>query len=457
MKEEDKITNEYSIDYVLKRAAENDVRFVRLWFCDIFGTMKGFGITIDELESVLLDGASFDGSVMYGPQRSKENEMIAIPDPSTFQILPWRPQKLSVARLMCNIVDRNGNVSSLDSRQILKNTLKKLKEEKMDFYVGPEIEYFYLKDSKSMEPIDQETYFDQTTHFNPSLDKQDLGSELNRETVIGLEKMGIPVQKFQHEVSPGQHEIGLRYSDALTMADSIVTFKILAKEMAMKENVLASFMPKPFSDLEGNGMHAHLSLFKNGKNLFVDQKSDSGISKEAKFFTAGLLKHVDEFMMITNQWINSYKRIATQNEAPSYKCWSNESTLGTLIRIPSRRKGSIDSSRIEFRVADPACNPYLSFAMMISSGLEGIKNKYELEPQIKKSIKDFTAEEMADLNNKKLPFNLGEAIKIAEKSSLLKNTIGVDAFEVYLESKEREWQHYSESITDFEIKSSINL
>ena len=201
MKDE-KITTEYSIDYVLKRAAENDVRFVRLWFCDIFGTMKGFGITIDELESVLMDGASFDGSVMYGPQRSKENEMIAIPDPSTFQILPWRPQKLSVARIMCNIVDRNGNVSSLDSRQILKNTLKKLKEEKMDFYVGPEIEYFYLKDSKSMEPIDQETYFDQTTHFNPSLDKQDLGSELNRETVIGLEKMGIPVQKFQHEVSP---------------------------------------------------------------------------------------------------------------------------------------------------------------------------------------------------------------------------------------------------------------
>ena len=456
MSERNKNT-EYSIDYVLKRAAENDVRFVRLWFCDIFGTMKGFGITIDELESVLKDGASFDGSVMYGPQRSKENEMIAIPDPSTFQILPWRPQTSSVARIMCNIVDKDGNVSSLDSRQILKNTLQKLKKEKMDFYVGPEIEYFYLKDSKSMEPIDQETYFDQMTHYNPALEKQDLGSELNRETVIGLEKMGIPVQKFQHEVSPGQHEIGLRYSDALTMADSIVTFKILAKEMAMKENVLATFMPKPFSNLEGNGMHAHLSLFKDDKNLFVDQKSDSGISKEAKFFTAGLLKHVDEFMVITNQWVNSYKRIATQNEAPSYKCWSNKSTLGTLIRIPSRRKDSADSSRIEFRAPDPACNPYLSFAMMIASGLEGIKNKYELEPQIKSSIKNFNNKEMKDLDKKRLPFNLGEAVQMAEKSTLLKNTIGTEAFEVYIECKKREWQHYSESITDHEIESSINL
>ncbi|MEG3581996.1 MAG: glutamine synthetase family protein [Chloroflexota bacterium] len=444
--------SENSINYVMKKASENDVKFVRLWFPDIFGNIKGFGITVDELEKVLKDGASFDGAAIFGSERSKETEMVAFPDPSTFQILPWRPEGPSVSRLLCDILHKDGTPSALDSRNILKSTLIKLKEEKLDFYVAPEIEYFYLEDSVSMTPIDDKTYFDQIGT------QKDSGSDLRRKTVLDLEKMGIPIQKYHHEVGPGQQEISLRYNDAITMADNIQTFKIVVKEVAMSENVFATFMPKPFSEFEGSGMHTHISLFKNNKNVFANEKSISGISKQGEYFTAGLLKHVKEFMIITNQWVNSYSRTAASNESPSHVYWSTIPDNGNLVTIPNRRSDSKDSSRIEFRLPDPGCNPYLTFAAIITAGLKGMKEKYPLEKPMESAFNKLDEKKITSLKrSKRLPENLGLAIQYAETSKFLEEILGKAAFEVYISGKKREWQLFSEQVSEFELEHSINL
>ena len=341
-----KNNNQESINYVLNQASENKVKFIRLWFTDLFGNIKGFGITDYEFEKVLKEGISFDGSSIFGTERSNETEMIAFPDPTTFEILPWRPDEPSVAKINCDILKKDGSPSNFDSRNILKKKVEDLVNNNLNFYVAPEIEYFYLESSESMKPIDEKTYFDQIGIHG------DLGSDLRRNTVLGLEKMGIPIQKFHHEVSPGQQEISLRYSDSVTIADSIQTFKIIVKEIAMLSNVFATFMPKPFEEFEGNGMHLHISLFKDDKNLFAQNSLKSGISKEGEYFTAGLLKHAVDFMVISNQWVNSYKRIAADNESPSHISWSNIPNNFNAITIPQIRKGSEDSSRIEFRIPD---------------------------------------------------------------------------------------------------------
>ena len=448
-----KENKENQISYVLTKATENNVKFVRLWFTDIFGTVKGFGITIDELEKVLNEGASFDGASIFGSERFQETEMIAMPDPTTFEILPWRPEENSVAKITCEIINKDGTPSGLDSRFILKKKLKELNKKGLNFYVAPEIEYFYLEDSINLKPIDEKSYFDQIgTH-------SDLGSDLRRKTVLGLEKIGIPIQKFHHEVSPGQQEISLRYNDSLTMADNIQTFKLVVKEIAMNENVFATFMPKPFKEYEGNGMHLHISLFEGEKNLFAhEKKTKSGVSKQGEGFAAGLLKHVNEFMLATNQWVNSYKRIATPNEAPSYRCWSKKPDYGNLITIPEIRKGSGISSRIEFRLPDPGCNPYLSFSAIITAGLKGMQNNYKLEPPMEESYSNLSDKGLVKFGNeKKLAQDLGTSIKNAEESSILKDALGEEAYSIFLKGKKREWSEYLKTVTEFELKNWLNL
>ena len=450
MKEED--NKQDQINYVLSKATENNVKFIRLWFADIFGNIKGFGITIDELEKVLNEGASFDGASIFGTERFQESEMIAMPDPTTFQILPWRPEEPSVAKLTCEIMHKDGTPSGLDSRQILKEKLKELNKKGLNFYVAPEIEYFYLEDSDTMKPIDEKTYFDQIgTH-------SDLGSDLRRKTVLGLEKIGIPIQKFHHEVSPGQQEISLRYNDSVTIADNIQTFKMLVKEIAMTENVFATFMPKPFEEHEGNGMHLHISLFKGEKNLFAHEKSKSGISKQGESFTAGLLKHVNEIMIVTNQWVNSYKRIASHNEAPSHVCWSSSPDHCNLITIPKIREGNEASSRIEFRLPDPGCNPYLSFAAIISAGLKGMQENYKLSMPMEDSVQNLSKEQLEKFEqDNELAKDLGTAIRYSENSNILKDALGEEAHSIFIKGKKREWSQYLKTVSKFELDNWLNL
>ena len=438
-----KKNNQESINYVLNQASENKVKFIRLWFTDLFGNIKGFGITDYEFEKVLMEGMSFDGSSIFGTERSNEAEMIAFPDPTTFQILPWRPDEPSVAKINCDILNKDGSPSNFDSRYILKSKVEELVNTGLNFYVAPEIEYYYLESSESMEPIDEKTYFDQIGIHG------DLGSDLRRNTVLGLEKMGIPIQKFHHEVSPGQQEISLRYSDSVTMADSFQTFKIIVKEIAMLSDVFATFMPKPFENFEGNGMHLHISLFKDDKNLFAQNTTKSGISKEGEFFTAGLLKHVKDFMIISNQWVNSYKRLVSNNESPSHISWSNTPNNFNLITIPKIREGSEESSRIEFRLPDPGCNPYLTFASIISAGLNGMKNKYDLEkPALNEN--DLTKENI-------LPANLGVTLEESVNNPFLKDVMSEEVLEIYLKGKQNEWDAYSRFITEFELNNWLNL
>tara|TARA_B100000941_G_scaffold285956_1_gene258738 strand:+ start:3363 stop:4682 length:1320 start_codon:yes stop_codon:yes gene_type:complete len=438
-----KTNNQESINYVLNQASENKVKFIRLWFTDLFGNIKGFGITDYEFEKVLKEGMSFDGSSIFGSERSNETEMIAFPDPTTFQILPWRPDEPSVAKINCDILNKDGSPSNFDSRHVLKNKVKELVDKGLNFYIAPEIEYFYLESSNSMKPIDEKTYFDQIGIHG------DLGSDLRRNTVLGLEKMGIPIQKFHHEVSPGQQEISLRYSDSVTIADSIQTFKIIVKEIAMLSNVFATFMPKPFENFEGNGMHLHISLFKDDKNLFSSNSLKSGISKDGEYFTAGLLKHSLDFMLISNQWVNSYKRIVAENESPSHNSWSNIPNNFNAITIPKIRKGSEESSRIEFRVPDPGCNPYLTFASIINAGLKGIKDKYKLEkPSLSKS--DLKLENL-------LPSNLGIVLNHSKNNLFLKEVLSDEALEIYIKGKETEWNAYSKYVSEFELNNWLIL
>ena len=438
-----KNNNQESINYVLNQASENEVKFIRLWFTDLFGNIKGFGITDFEFEKVLNEGISFDGSSIFGAERSSETELIAFPDPTTFQILPWRPDAPAVAKINCDVLDKDGNPSSFDSRFILKNKVKELAELGLTFYIAPEIEYYYLESSDSMKPIDEKTYFDQFGIHD------DLESDLRRKTVLCLEKMGIPIQKFHHEVSPGQQEISLRYSDSVTMADNIQTFKLVVKEIAMLSDVFATFMPKPFEQYEGNGMHLHISVFKNEKNLFTKNKSKSGISNEGEKFSAGLLRHMKDFMIITNQHVNSYKRIVSENESPTHISWSHSPNNFNTITIPKIRKGSEDSSRIKFRIPDSGCNPYLTFASIINAGLKGMKENYKLVPETK-TLKDAN-------NDNKLPNNLGEVLDHSMNNNFLKEVMNEDVLKIYLKGKESIWNEYLKHISKFELNNWLNL
>ena len=436
--------DEEAIKYVLLSARENDVKFIRLWFTDILGTLKGFAITVDELEGVLRNGASFDGASVEGLTRADESDMVAMPDPSTFQVLPWRPSKDAVARVFCDIKTPMGQPSAADGRQILRRNMAQASAMGLTFYVAPEIEYYYDMENPDEEVrSDHSGYFDQTT-----LDGA--GADLRRETVLTLEKMGIPVKHSHHEVGVGQHEIDLRHMNALTMADSIITFKVIAKELAVPSGSYATFMPRPFGDRHGSGMHTHMSLFNGDENAFFDETADLNLSDIGRHFIAGLMRHAAEICVVTNQWVNSYKRLLPGLEAPLFASWTTVS-FGDLIRVPTYRPGREESVRVEYRAPDPAANPYLLFSALLAAGLDGITKKMPLPNPIEANVYKMTDSELKDRGVARLPRTLDEAIRLAEDSELLEKALGANVMENLLENKRLEWRQFNNNVTDYEI------
>jgi glutamine synthetase len=443
------------IDYVLHNVRENDVKFIRLWFTDILGHLKGVAITVEELEVAMTRGMGFDGSSIEGFARSDESDMFALPDPTTFGILPWRPRTNAVARMFCDIVTPSGEPFEGDSRAVLRRNLRRAAELGYTYYVAPEIEYFYFEDSKSTKPLDEGGYFDQ----NP----QDLATDLRRETVLTLEELGIPVESSHHEVAPSQHEIDLRHTDALTMADTVMTYRVVAKEIAMKQGYFASFMPKPINGINGSGMHTHQSLSKGDRNVFYDPGDPDRLSHVARCFIAGLLRHALEITSVTNQWVNSYKRLVLSPdgdplgyEAPVYVTWATVNR-SDLVRVPAYKSGREASRRIEYRAPDPACNPYLTFSVMLAAGLEGVENDYPLPPPVQTSVHNMSDEERKALGIEKLPGSLWEAIQLTEKSELVRNALGEHVFRSFIENKKIEWEKYRSQVTDYEIERYLPI
>lgn len=435
--------------YVLKIAKEANVKFIRLWFTDILGFVKSFDITVEELEGALEEGMGFDGSSIEGFARIDESDMVAKPDPNTLCLLPWRPKdEYAVARMFCDILKPGGEPFEGDPRYILKQNLKRAAKLGFTYYVGPELEYFYFKDNKCTETLDSGGYFD--------LVPPDPAADLRRDTVLMLEEMGIGVEYSHHEVAPSQHEIDLRYTDALTMADNTMTYRVVVKEIAQRYNVYATFMPKPISGVNGSGMHTHQSLFKGDKNAFFDAKDKYHLSKTAKSYIAGLLKHSREITAVTNQWVNSYKRLVPGYEAPVYISWAKRNR-STLIRIPEYKPGREKSTRIEYRSPDPACNPYLAFSVMLAAGLEGIEKDYELVPPTEENVFELSAEERKRHGINPLPGDLYEAVLEAEKSEVVRKALGEHAFRIFIENKKIEWDRYRARVTDYEIAEYLSI
>jgi len=385
---------------VLRMARERDVKFIRMWFTDILGILKSFAITIEELEGAMEEGMGFDGSSIEGFARIDESDMVAMPDPTTYQLLPWRPREhRAVARMFCDILRPGGEPFDGDPRYILKRNLKRAADLGYTFYIGPELEYFYFRDSESTVPLDQGGYFDLTP--------RDAATDMRKETVLTLEEMNIGVEYSHHEVAPSQHEIDMRFTDALTMADSVMTYRLVVKEVALKYGVHATFMPKPVYGINGNGMHVHQSLFKGDRNAFFDAKDEYHLSKVAKCYIAGILKHAPEITSVCNQWVNSYKRLVPGYEAPVYVSWARRNR-SDLVRVPEYRPGREKATRIEFRSPDPACNPYLAFSVMLAAGLEGIENNYQVPEPIEENVYEMSEAERTRRNIGTLPASLLE-------------------------------------------------
>jgi glutamine synthetase len=406
-------------EYVLKVAREHDVKFIRLWFTDILGFLKSFAITFEELEAALEDGVGFDGSSIEGFARIDESDMLALPDPDTFQLLPWRPHENAVARMFCNILKPGGESFEGDPRYVLRQNLKRAADMGYTFYVGPELEYFYFRDSSGTSILDGGGYFDMTP--------LDAATDLRRETVLTLEEMGIGVDLSHHEAASSQHEIDMRYTDAMTMADNVMTYRLVVKEVAIKHGVYATFMPKPVFGANGSGMHVNQSLFKGDTNAFFDKDDEYHLSDIARHYIAGLLKHAPEITAITNQWVNSYKRLVPGYEAPIYVSWALRNRAD-LIRVPEYKPGREKSTRIEFRSPDPACNPYLAFSVMLAAGLEGIEKRYELPPPIHSNIYEMSDEERQKTGIKTLPSDLLEAVNLMVKGKLARRALGEHTF-----------------------------
>jgi glutamine synthetase len=436
-----------SASYVLSACRENDVKFVRLWFTDIVGALKSFAVTVEELEKALDEGMGFDGSSIEGFARIDESDMLAKPDPATFQLVPWRPSQDGVARMFCDIYHPDGRPFEGDPRYVLRQQLKRAADLGYTFYVSPELEYFYFKDSKGTEPLDRGGYFDETS---------DAAHDLRRDTVLTLEAMGIEVEYSHHEVAPSQHEIALRYTDALTMADSAMTYRLIVKEIAVANGVYATFMPKPLANQNGSGMHVHQSLFKGERNAFFDPEDTYHLSAIAKAYIAGLLHHSRAITLVTNQWVNSYKRLLPGFEAPVYMSWARRNR-SDLIRIPEYKPGKELHTRIEYRSPDPACNPYLVFAVMLAAGLDGIEKERELPAPVEENVFEMTDSERSARTIETLPGSLIEAIEEAEKSTLLRSALGDHVFESLIQNKRIEWERYRRHVTDFELAEYLPI
>ena len=434
---------------VLRTSKERDVKFVRLWFTDILGFLKSFAITVRELEGALEEGMGFDGSSIVGFVRIDESDMVAKPDPSTFKVLPWKANDHVVAAMFCDILEPDGRPHQGDPRWVLKKNLKRAADMGYTFNVGPELEYFYfLKSTGKPETLDTGGYFDLTP--------LDVASNLRKQTAMVLEELGILVEYTHHEVAPSQHEIDLKYTDALTMADSTMLYRLVVKEVALKNNVYASFMPKPIYGVNGSGMHTHQSLFQGKKNAFFDPKDKYHLSEIAKRYIAGLMKHAREITLVTNQWVNSYKRLVPGYEAPVYISWA-ERNRSDLIRIPVYKPGKEIATRVEYRSPDPACNPYFAFAVMLAAGLEGIEKGYPLRDPVERNVYEMTEKEREKYRIESLPGNLYEAIQITEKSDLVKRALGDHVFQQFIENKKIEWDRYRAQVTDYELEQYLAI
>lgn len=437
------------IKEILKIVKAKEIKFVRLWFVDILGQLKSFSITRRELEHALNDGMGFDGSSVEGFARIYESDLLAMPDPSTFSIMPWKFDGIPTARMFCDIITPEGKHYAGDTRYVLKKNLEEARKMGFSSYmVGPELEYFYFKGDKSPDIIDEGGYFD-TVPLDESHD-------LRRETILMLEQLGIPVEYSHHEVAPSQHEIDLRYGDALTMADRVITYKVVVKQVAAAHQVYASFMPKPLAGVNGSGMHVHQSLFTGKKNAFFDAKDRYYLTPAAKHFVAGVLRHVREICAVTNQWVNSYKRLVPGFEAPVYIAWAKRNR-SALIRVPQYRLGHEEATRIECRFPDPACNPYLAFSVMLAAGLEGIRKKMPLEEPVEADIYEMDAIERRAKRIETLPGSLIEALEETEKSKFLRQALGGHVFEKFIENKRIEWDDYRTKVTDYEVKRYLPI
>lgn len=432
-------------DFVLKTIESRDVHFVRFWFTDVLGNMKSFAVIPSELEDAFTEGMGFDGSCIEGFGSTVESDMLAFPDASTFQVLPWRPSTDAVARMFCDIRLPDGSTFEGDPRQVLMRMVAKAQDMGYIFNVGPELEYYYFKDANGTEVLDRGGYFDLT-----SLDS---ASDLRRDTVLTLEKMGIPVEYSHHEMGPSQHEIDLRFTDAISMADAVMTYKLVVKEIAMKHGVYASFMPKPDEGIPGSGMHVHQSLSDfDGRNVFFDANDPMGygLSQVAKHYLAGILKYAPEFTLVTNQYVNSYKRMIAGGEAPTYVSWAKHNR-STLVRIPGYRPDSEASCRIELRSPDPAANPYLAFAVMLAAGLKGIEEELPLmDPIEERDLFRLSRQELRQMGLQTLPDSLGEAVELFANSEFMRETLGDHIHGYLVKEKRAEWNAYQQSVTQWE-------
>lgn len=434
-------------EFVLRTIEERDIRFIRLWFTDVLGTLKSVAIAPAELEGAFAEGIGIDGSVIEGFARVYEADMLVRPDPSTFQILPWRGDSPGTARMLCDILLPDGSPSFVDPRHVLQRALTRASDMGFSFYTAPEIEFFLFeqqsKPGKRPIPVDQAGYFDHVA--------RGAGHDFRRATITMLESMGISVEFSHHEGAPGQNEIDLRYADALTTADNITTFRTVVKEVALEQGVFASFMPKPFADHPGSGMHTHMSLFEGDANAFHEPGAPYQLSKTGRQFIAGLLEHGAEITAVTNQWVNSYKRLWGGGEAPSYLTWGHNNR-SALVRVPMYKPDKGQSSRIEVRSIDSACNPYLAYAVILTAGLKGIEEGYELPPESEDDVWSLTTSERRAMGIKPLPASLAEAIGLMESSDLVAETLGEQLFDFFLRNKRQEWEAYRQQVTAFELE-----
>jgi glutamine synthetase len=432
-------------DYVLRTVEERGIRLVRLWFTDVLGNLKSFAISPAEMENALNDGMIFDGSAIDGFSRVQESDVLALPDANTFEVLPWVDPKGAEARVFCDVAKLDGTPFDGDPRQVLRRNLNAARELGYQFYVAPDIEYFYFDpptvDSRPV-PLDEGGFFDLTS--------TDITSSLRKETIRTLETMSIPVEYSFHEDATSQHEIDLRHADALTMADSVMTFRLVVKEIAALHKVHATFMPKPLEGVQGSGMHLHLSLFKDEQNAFHDADDPYNLSETAKQFMAGLLRHAAEITAITNQTVNSYKRLVPGFEAPVHISWARNNRSG-LIRVPIQKRNSEQSTRIEYRSPDPACNPYLAFSVILAAGLRGIKEGYELPQEADANLFEIDDDMLEKLGIGQLPQSMSDALQVMERSELVAEALGEHIFEWFLRNKRAEWRGYKTHISQYEL------
>jgi glutamine synthetase len=434
-------------EFVLRTLEERDIRFVRLWFTDVLGVLKSVAVAPAELEGAFEEGIGFDGSAIEGFARVFEADVLAKPDPSTFQVLPWRGESPGTARMFCDILTPDGTPSPADPRYVLRRALRRAADAGFAFYTHPEVEFFLLRDRPQRglavpPPVDQGGYFDLTPH--------DVSHDFRRDAITMLEQMGISVEFSHHEVAPGQQEIDLRYADALTTADNIMTFRLVVKEVALQQGVYATFMPKPYTDQPGSAMHTHVSLFEGDRNAFYDPDDPLHLSKVGRSFIAGLLVHSAEITAVTNQWVNSYKRLSWGGEAPSFVSWG-ANNRSALVRVPMYKPNKGQSTRVELRAPDSACNPYLTFALVLAAGLEGVQKGYELPPGAETDVSTLSRKEREAHGIEALPDSLAAAIVRMEKSELVRETLGDGVFDYFLRNKRAEWDEYRRNVTQFEL------